>query len=181
MAGTDAIYDALFRKYQVYRADTLEELFDFAKALAYLPKPKGRRLMITTSSGGAAILAIDEAEKQGSGPGAQPHPERAAAGDAAGPLRRGQPRRPHRGRHQRPGIYRQVMDQTRDDYDTQVVIFGDPIPGAAARSRPAPPELVIFLGGAEVEREERPDCMRRASRYSPPRSAASGPWPNSSG
>ncbi len=41
MAGTDAIYDALFRKYRVHRADTLEELFDFAKALAYLPKPAG--------------------------------------------------------------------------------------------------------------------------------------------
>ena len=62
MAGTDAIYDALFRKYRVHRADTLEERFDFAKALAYLPRPKGRKLMISTSSGGAAILAIDEAK-----------------------------------------------------------------------------------------------------------------------
>jgi acetate---CoA ligase (ADP-forming) len=61
----DAIYQALFRKHRVYRADTLEELFDFAKALAYLTPPKGRNLMITTSSGGAAILAIDEAEKLG--------------------------------------------------------------------------------------------------------------------
>ena len=104
MAGTDAIYDALFRKYRVYRADTLEELFDFAKALAYLPKPKGRRLMITTSSGGAAILAIDEAEKHGlMVAGAQSHPARTAAGDAPGPLRRGQPGGPHRRRHQRPG------------------------------------------------------------------------------
>ena len=29
-----------------------------------------------------------------------------------------------------PELYKQVMDKTRDDYDTQVVIFGDPIPGA---------------------------------------------------
>ena len=105
MAGADAIYEALFRKYQVYRADNLEELFDFAKALAYLPRPRGRRLMITTSSGGAAILAIDEAEKCGlDGPGAQCHPPRALAGDAAGPLRRGQSGGPDRRRHQRPGI-----------------------------------------------------------------------------
>jgi len=54
-----------------------------------------------------------------------------------------------------PELYRKVMDQTRDDYDTQVVIFGDPIPGACQQVTPGASELVIFLGGAEVEREER--------------------------
>lgn len=156
MAGADAIYDALFRKYKVYRADTLEELFDFAKALAYLPKPTGRRLMITTSSGGAAILAIDEAEKCGlTAP--EPNPilqER---------LREMLPAHCHVGNPvdltgdaiSAPELYKKVMDKTRDDYDTQVVIFGDPIPGAAQQVTPGGSELVIFLGGAEVEQEER--------------------------
>ena len=62
MAGTDAIYDALFRKYRVHRADTLEELFDLPRPWPISPSPKGRKLMISTSSGGAAILAIDEAK-----------------------------------------------------------------------------------------------------------------------
>ncbi len=39
LAGADAVYQALFRKHRVYRADTIEELFDFAKALAYLEPP----------------------------------------------------------------------------------------------------------------------------------------------
>ena len=38
---------------------------------------------------------------------------------------------------------------------TQVVIFGDPIPGASQVVTPGAAELVVFLGGAEVEREER--------------------------
>ncbi len=156
LAGVDAIYDALFQKYRVYRADTLEDLFDFAKALAYLPPPKGRSLMITTSSGGAAILAIDEAERHGlltPEPGSSLKatlrdmlPAHCAVGnpvdltgDVIGDA----------------GLYKRVMDATRREYDYQVVIFGDPIPGASGVVTPGEPELVVFLGGAEVEREER--------------------------
>ncbi len=156
LAGVDAVYDALFRKYRVYRADNLEELFDFAKALAYLPRPRGRKLMITTSSGGAAILAIDEAEKCGLEiPGPSPSlrenlramlPAHCAVGnpvDLTGDVIAD------------PSLYSKVMDEARREYDTQVVIFGDPIPGASQVVTPSAAELVIFLGGAEVEREER--------------------------
>jgi acyl-CoA synthetase (NDP forming) len=156
MAGADAVYDALFRKYRVYRADTLEELFDFAKALAYLPQPKGRRLMITTSSGGAAILAIDEAEKRGlEVPEPNPILKERLREMLPAHCAVGNPVDLTGDAISSPQLYRQVMDKTRDDYDTQVVIFGDPIPGAAEQVTPGASELVIFLGGAEVEREER--------------------------
>jgi acetyltransferase len=156
MAGVDAVYDALFRKYQVYRADTLEELFDFAKALAYLTPPKGRNLMISTSSGGAAILAIDEAEKNGlltpePTPGLKAKlrdmlPSHCAVGnpvDLTGDVM------------SEAGLYKRVMDETRPEFDYQVVIFGDPIPGASEVVTPSAGELVIFLGGADVEQVER--------------------------
>jgi len=156
LAGSDAIYEALFRKYQVYRADSLEELFDFAKALAYLPRPRGRRLMITTSSGGAAILAIDEAEVAGL---ELPEPTPALKERLRQMLPAhcavGNPVDLTGDAISAPGLYKQVMDATRSEYDTQVVIFGDPIPGASQQVTPRAAELVIFLGGAEVEVEER--------------------------
>ena len=156
MAGTDAIYDALFRKYRVHRADTLEELFDFAKALAYLPKPKGRKLMITTSSGGAAILAIDEAEKHGlTVPEPNPILKERLREMLPAHCAVGNPVDLTGDAISAPDLYKQVMDKTREEYDTQVVIFGDPIPGASQQVTPGASELVVFLGGAEVEREER--------------------------
>ena len=156
MAGADAVYEALFRKYRVHRADTLEELFDFAKALAYLPKPRGRKLMISTSSGGAAILAIDEAEKNGlTVPAPNPILQERLREMLPAHCAVGNPVDLTGDAISSPDLYKKVMDKTRDEYDTQVVIFGDPIPGASQQVTPGASELVIFLGGADVEREER--------------------------
>jgi acetyltransferase len=161
LAGTDAIYEALFRKFRVYRADNLEELFDFAKALAYLPRPRGRRLMITTSSGGAAILAIDEAEKNGlETPEPTPSLKEGLRLMLPGHCAVGNPVDLTGDVIADASLYKKVMKETRREYDYQLVIFGDPIPGAAAQVTPGAPELVIFLGGAEVEREERQKLYR---------------------
>ncbi|MHC4489977.1 MAG: acetate--CoA ligase family protein, partial [Planctomycetota bacterium] len=65
LAGRDEIYNALFKKYGVVRALDIEELYDYSKALAYFPQPPGNRMLIVTSSGGAAIIAIDVAEELG--------------------------------------------------------------------------------------------------------------------
>ena len=156
LAGVDAIYQALFRKHRVYRADTMEELFDFAKALAYLTPPRGRNLIITTSSGGAAILAIDEAEKMGL---ATPEPSPSLKERLKGMI-------PAHCVVSNPvdltgdvisdaGLYRKVMDEAKSEYDYQMVIFGDPIPGASEVVTSGARELVVFLGGAEVEQKER--------------------------
>ena len=65
LAGRDEIYEAVFRQYRVHRAYTLEELYDYAKALAYVTAPQGPRVLIVTSSGGSAILATDALEEEG--------------------------------------------------------------------------------------------------------------------
>jgi len=156
LAGADAVYDALFEKYKVYRADTFEELFDFAKALAYLPQPRGPRLMITTSSGGAAILAIDEAEKCGlETPDPSPSLKESLRQMVPAHCPVGNPVDLTGDVMADASLYKKVMDAARSEFDTQVVIFGDPIPGACQQVTPGASELVIFLGGAEVEREER--------------------------
>ncbi len=154
MAGSDAIYEAIFNKYKVHRADNLEELYDFAKALAYMEKPKGKRLLNISSSGGAAILAIDESEKLGF--------ENPAPGkELMGRLRAFLPA--HCGVSNPidltgdaisdPSLYAKVIAEAKSDFDTSVVIFGDPIHGASDIVT-GKGELVVFCGGADVEREE---------------------------
>lgn len=65
LAGSDAIFDAVFRQYGVVRVHSLEEMMDHAAAALVSPLPKGRRLGIVTVSGGAGVMASDEAENIG--------------------------------------------------------------------------------------------------------------------
>ncbi len=59
LAGLDVGVDALFDQTGVMRVDTIEELFDVAKALSTQPIPKGKRVVVVTNAGGPGILATD--------------------------------------------------------------------------------------------------------------------------
>ncbi|MBW2638385.1 MAG: acetyl CoA synthetase, partial [Deltaproteobacteria bacterium] len=50
MAGPDKLYDGVFSQSGIIRAESISELFDFCQALACLPKPAGRRVVIQTHS-----------------------------------------------------------------------------------------------------------------------------------
>ncbi len=65
LAGSDAIYDAVFRQYGVHRARTTEEHVDIAYACARGVYPRGDRLGIVTVSGGFGIQLCDAAERAG--------------------------------------------------------------------------------------------------------------------
>ena len=65
LAGSDAIYDALFTQYGVYRADTTEELVDIAYACQHGSYPKGRKISLQTISGGVGVQMADDAVKYG--------------------------------------------------------------------------------------------------------------------
>ncbi len=65
LAGSDAIYDALFRQTGVYRATTTEEQIDVAYACMRGILPKSNRLGVVTLSGGAGVLICDAAERHG--------------------------------------------------------------------------------------------------------------------
>jgi acyl-CoA synthetase (NDP forming) len=65
LAGADAVFDALFRQYGVYRARTTEEQVDIAYACSKGVFPAGRRLGIVTVSGGFGIQMCDAAERHG--------------------------------------------------------------------------------------------------------------------
>ena len=59
LAGTDAVYDAAFRRAGMLRVFALEELFDAVETLALGRRPAGDRLAIVTNGGGMGILATD--------------------------------------------------------------------------------------------------------------------------
>ncbi|HSB73393.1 MAG TPA: CoA-binding protein [Candidatus Methylomirabilis sp.] len=154
LAGRDELYSALFRQLRIHRADTLEDLYDAAKALAYLPRLAGPRVVVITSSGGSGILATDWAEWSG----LQVPPLPVPVAEALRPLL------PAHCIVANPldltgdataALYRQVAEATASHFDAQVIIFGDPIARAAEVVTPGAPQLVVFLGGAEVERQER--------------------------
>ena len=65
LAGSDAVYDSVFRQYGVYRARTTEEQVDIIYACGRGIYPAGRRIGIITVSGGFGIQICDAAERCG--------------------------------------------------------------------------------------------------------------------
>ena len=69
LAGTEAVYDAIFKQAGIIRVESISELFDFANAFAYKHEsalgkakrkiPSGKRVAIVTNAGGPGILATD--------------------------------------------------------------------------------------------------------------------------
>jgi acetyltransferase len=59
LAGSEAVYDALFQQSGVLRAESIEELFNFAAAFLGKKIPNGNRVAIVTNAGGPGIVATD--------------------------------------------------------------------------------------------------------------------------
>ncbi len=59
LAGSDAVYDAAFRRAGLLRVFDLDELFAAAETLGRLGSFSGRRLAMLTNGGGIGVLAVD--------------------------------------------------------------------------------------------------------------------------
>ncbi|MBU1162865.1 MAG: acetate--CoA ligase family protein [Proteobacteria bacterium] len=69
LAGSEAVYDAIFKQVGIIRVDSINELFDYAIAFAYKnvsetgkfsrKVPNGNRVAIVTNAGGPGIVATD--------------------------------------------------------------------------------------------------------------------------
>jgi acetyltransferase len=59
LAGSDAVYDAAFRRAGLVRVLDLDELFDAAETLGRVRPFAGNRLAILTNGGGIGVLAVD--------------------------------------------------------------------------------------------------------------------------
>ena len=59
LAGSDAVYDAAFRRAGLLRVLDLDELFAAAETLGHRATLSGKRLAILTNGGGVGVLAVD--------------------------------------------------------------------------------------------------------------------------
>ena len=59
LAGSDAVYDAAFRRAGLLRVLDLDELFAAAETLGHLTQLSGKRLSVLTNGGGVGVLAVD--------------------------------------------------------------------------------------------------------------------------
>jgi len=62
LAGQEAAYNAAFARAGVIRADTNEEMFDWARALAWCPLPPHADIAVLTNAGGPGVVAADAIE-----------------------------------------------------------------------------------------------------------------------
>jgi acetyltransferase len=62
LAGQENAYDSAFEKAGVIRARHSEEMFDWARALAWCPPPGGPRMAVLTNAGGPGAIAADALE-----------------------------------------------------------------------------------------------------------------------
>ncbi|GAB7012978.1 acetate--CoA ligase family protein [Halolamina salina] len=59
IAGSEAAYEAAFEQAGVVRAENVQELFDYARALDGLPIPDSERVGVVTNAGGPGVMATD--------------------------------------------------------------------------------------------------------------------------
>ena len=65
LAGLDQLYDGAFKQAGIIRARTVEELFDFGRALALQPPTYIKNVAVITNAGGPGIIAADALEESG--------------------------------------------------------------------------------------------------------------------
>jgi acetyltransferase len=65
LAGSDRAFDTAVRQAGALRVQSVEALFDLARALESQPAPRGRRLLVVTNGGGLGIVATDAARAAG--------------------------------------------------------------------------------------------------------------------
>ncbi len=162
LAGNRDVFKAAMGQAGVVTANSLEELYDFAKAFSFLKLPLGRGVLMIESTGGAGILAVDQCDRLG-----LRLPE----------LEKGVVSRLRRNLSETvvfsnpfdltseamdPENYRRVIEEnnSNDEFHAYVTIFGDPIPGAAeivkeAQDGTDKPIIVVYVGGGDVEESEK--------------------------
>lgn len=171
LMGKDTVFTGVCQQAGLVRVSTVEELYDFAKGMVRIPPASGKRIMVVSSSGGAGILAVDKAESldleipilQSEDKDVFPKEELPPNMIINNPLDlTGDALADH---------FQKVVKicSSRNLADAYLLIFGDPIPGAADAVEGLKAHLdetfcVCYLGGGEVEKTE----VKKMNRYGIP-------------
>ncbi|MEN6438265.1 MAG: acetate--CoA ligase family protein [Syntrophobacter sp.] len=59
LAGSEGVYDAFFEQSGIIRADSIEDLFNYAGAFSARKIPRGNKVAIVTNAGGPGIVCTD--------------------------------------------------------------------------------------------------------------------------
>ncbi len=65
LAGSNAAYDAAFRRLGMIKVDNLEDIWETASFLAKAGRPKASGVAAIAASGGACVITLDNAERHG--------------------------------------------------------------------------------------------------------------------
>ncbi len=160
LAGLDQVFDTAFKQAGLIRAYSVEELYDYCKALAMLPLPRGPRTVIITSSGGCGILATDTCEESGL----------EVVDLSSATVDRLKEKLPPQCIFKNPlDLTGSATTQMYDDaleillgeegVDSVLAIVGDPMPGIAEvvekHLKKGKPVIAVMLGGGRAEEEEK--------------------------
>ena len=162
LAGNSDVFRAAMGQAGVVTANSLEELYDFAKAFSLLKLPLGRGVLMIESTGGAGILAVDQCDRLGL---RLPELDKRVVSRLRQSLSETVVfSNPFdlTSEAMDPENYRRVIEEnnSNDEFHAYVTIFGDPIPGAAeivkeAQDGTDKPIIVVYVGGGDVEESEK--------------------------
>lgn len=65
LAGSDLLWDALCRQAGALRVSSIEELVDVMVTFRFLPRPKGRNMVLVGGGGGTSVIAADDCAAAG--------------------------------------------------------------------------------------------------------------------
>lgn len=65
LSGSESAFNAAVKQAGIIRANTIEELFDYALIFSYQPLLKGSKIAIITNAGGPSVMAVDKIEEIG--------------------------------------------------------------------------------------------------------------------
>jgi acetate---CoA ligase (ADP-forming) len=65
LSGGDSAYEALFAQAGIIRANTIEDLFNFAQIFCVNPQTEIKKVVVLTNAGGPGVLTTDEVVKHG--------------------------------------------------------------------------------------------------------------------